>query len=128
MRVLLDTHTLLWFFDGNPRINATVRSLIEDLRNEIFVSIASIWEISIKVSLGKMDVGEPFEAYFTQQIAINKMAVLNISLRHAAVVRTLPFHHRDPFDRMLIAQALSENLTLVNNETLFDAYGVARMW
>lgn len=128
MRVLLDTHTFLWFLDDSPRLSATARALIEDANNEVFLSVGSLWEMAIKVSLGKLSLGQPFETLMPAQLTVNSIELLQITLDHTAKVVTLPFLHRDPFDRLLIAQALVEDISLIGVDTIFDAYGVRRLW
>ncbi len=128
MKLLLDTHTLLWFIAGSASLSAYARSLIEDVSNEKFVSIASIWETAIKVSIGKMTLSAPFDVLFPHQLRINGFDLLPVKVKHTSVVTTLPFHHRDPFDRLLIAQAIEENLTLVSIDDVFDNYGITRLW
>jgi PIN domain nuclease of toxin-antitoxin system len=109
-------------------LSATARTLIEDAGNEVYLSVGSLWEMGIKVSLGKLGLGQPFEILIPDQLAINSMQLLGITVAHAAQVATLPFHHRDPFDRLLIAQALVENIPIVGKDGVFDAYGVTRIW
>ncbi len=104
------------------------RSLIEDASNEKFVSIISIWETAIKVSIGKMSLSAPFDVLFPHQLQINGFELLPVKIEHTSVVTTLPFHHRDPFDRLLIAQAIEEKMTLVSVDGIFDDYGVTRLW
>ncbi|MFM9903126.1 MAG: type II toxin-antitoxin system VapC family toxin [Pyrinomonadaceae bacterium] len=128
MKLLLDTHTLLWFIAGSPSLSASARSAIEDAKNEKFVSIVSIWETAIKISLGKMTLTAPFDDLFPNQLQINGFELLPVKLEHTSVVTTLPFHHRDPFDRVLIAQSIVENVTLVSIDEVFDNYGVSRLW
>lgn len=107
MKLLLDTHTLLWFIAGSPSLSASARSLIEDAANEKFVSIVSIWETAIKVSIGKMTLTEFFDDLFPHQLQINGFELLPVKVEHTSVITTLSFHHRDPFDRLLTAQAKS---------------------
>lgn len=128
MRVLLDTHTFLWFVDGNPLLSPTARSILEDPGNERLVSLASAWEIAIKTSFGKLSLAVPVVAYVRDQASINGFDLLPISLASIGVVATLPFHHRDPFDRMLIAQCQAEGASLVSADTMLDSYGVPRLW
>lgn len=128
MKLLLDTHTLLWFIAGDLRLSQTARDLIEDAANEKFVSIASLWEIAIKISIGKMSLAAPFDALFPHQLTINGFTLLPIEIKHASITTTLPFHHRDPFDRILIAQAIAENMNLVSIDVFFDDYSVTRFW
>ncbi|MCX6029627.1 MAG: type II toxin-antitoxin system VapC family toxin [Chloroflexi bacterium] len=128
MRLLLDTHTLLWFIEGSPRLSTRARALIEDEENEVFLSVASLWEIAIKVSLGKLRLARPFEALIPQQLSLNDITLLDIAINHASNVITLPFHHRDPFDRLLIAQAQVEQMPIVGDDPAFDPYPVTRLW
>ncbi|HKF06565.1 MAG TPA: type II toxin-antitoxin system VapC family toxin [Candidatus Sulfotelmatobacter sp.] len=128
MRFLLDTHTLLWAFNGDPSLSAAARRLIEDGSNEMLVSAASAWEIATKVRLGKLPTGEELirdlDAFLTQ-LGFDGLAV---SVSHAARAGMLGGEHRDPFDRMLIAQAQSENLPIISNDRVFDRYHVKRIW
>ena len=128
MKLLLDTHTFLWFLDGSPQLSPPARSLVEDGTNEVYLSSGSLWEMAIKVSLGKLTPAQPFETPIPAQLALNSIQVLAISVAHTAQVAALPFHHRDPFDRLLIAQALVEGMPIVGVDTAFDAYSVTRLW
>jgi len=128
VRLLLDTHAFLWFVLDDPRLRATARALIVDPDNDIAVSPATCWEIAIKVSLGKYQLSEPHEAFMKREFANNRFRLLPIELRHTAALTTLPFHHRDPFDRLLVAQALVEEIPLLNADATLDAYGVTRLW
>jgi PIN domain nuclease of toxin-antitoxin system len=126
--VLLDTHAFLWFITDDPKLSATGKATIADPANDILISPASYWEVAIKVSLGKYPLSVPFETLITQGIADNEFEILPIEPRHAAAVSSLPFHHRDPFDRLLIAQALVEQVPLVSADSTFDAYPINRLW
>ena len=128
MRLLLDTHTLIWFITDDTKLSATALRLIEDGNNAASVSIASLWEIAIKMNLGKLLAGEDFASLFPSQLTGNAIDLMPIEVSHTARVATLPLHHRDPFDRLLIAQALQENLPIISADTAFDAYGVRRLW
>ncbi|MGO8947168.1 MAG: type II toxin-antitoxin system VapC family toxin [Ktedonobacterales bacterium] len=128
MRALLDTHTFFWFLDDNPRLSATAKTVIVDGSNEILLSMASLWEMAIKISLSKLSISSPFGPYISQQLSANTIGILDISLAHVAAVIALPFHHRDPFDRLLIAQAQIEQIPLISVDTVFDAYAVRRLW
>ena len=128
MRLLLDTHTLLWFALDDPQLSTAAREAITEPANEKFVSPASYWEIAIKISVGKYTLSGPFEDFMSEAIDMNGFQHLHIQPRHAALLTAMPYHHRDPFDRMLIAQAQTENLTLVSADVAFDAYGVNRSW
>lgn len=128
MRLLLDTHSFLWFIGGDTSLSARARSLIEDDRNEVFLSVASLWEIAIKVSLGKLRLEQSFDLLIPQQLSSNHIELCAITVQNASVVASLPFHHRDPFDRLLIAQALVEQLPVISHDSAFDAYAVQRIW
>ena len=128
MHLLLDTHIFLWYVLGDTQLNPKIRLLLRDPANQLFLSIASIWEVGIKVSTGKLVLSEPLEAYFLEQMRINSIQLLPITPGHVARVATLPFHHRDPFDRMLAAQSLTENIAIVSADAVLDAYGVTRLW
>lgn len=128
MRLLLDTHTFLWYILGRLQLSARAHTLLQDPASELFLSIASIWEVGIKVSTGKLILSEPLEAYFLEQMRINSVSLLPITLAHTARISALPFHHRDPFDRMLVAQSLTEGIPLVSADPALDAYGVVRLW
>lgn len=128
MRLLLDTHALLWFVIADPKLSARAEAVISDAQNEIFISPASYWEIAIKVSIGKYALSMPFENFLTQAIDGNQFESISIQPQHAVQVALLPFHHRDPFDRLLIAQAMVENLDLVSADSQFDAYSISRIW
>ena len=124
----MDTHAFLWFITKDAQLSATAQSLIADPNNEVLVSPASYWEIAIKVSIGKYPLHVPYETFITQGIEGNGFKVLAIEPRHTAVLTTLPFHHRDPFDRLIVAQALMESIAVVSCDTVLDAYGVERLW
>ena len=128
MRALLDTHTLLWWLAGDERLSQPVREVIGDESNQLWVSVASAWEIAIKVRLGKLPSAVEIAANLATYLQQQGFTPLDIRLDHALRAGTLPDIHRDPFDRMLIAQAQTESLILLSNETLFDAYGVNRVW
>lgn len=128
MKLLLDTHTFLWFIMGSLNLSANARTLIEDGTNEKFFSVASLWEMAIKLSIGQLTLAAPFDVLIPQQLSLNGVELLNIKTDHVAVVATLPFHHRDPFDRLLIAQAMVEKMAIVSIDTAFDAYPITRLW
>ena len=128
MKLLLDTHAFLWFIGGDAALSRKSRSLIEDSANGKLVSIVSLWEIAIKTSIGKLPLAKPFEQLIPEQLQRNGFEVLGLTVGHAAKLVQLPFHHRDPFDRMLVAQCLAEGLPLVRSDDALDAYGVQRLW
>ncbi len=128
MNLLLDAHTLLWFLDDDSALSPTAKMLIEDPANRKLVSIAICWEIAIKVGLKKLDLGEPATTFLPRELAANHFDLLGVDLRHATFVETLPPHHRDPFDRLLVAQAIMEVMPIVSVDPALDAYGVQRLW
>jgi PIN domain nuclease of toxin-antitoxin system len=128
VRLLLDTHSFLWFINGSPQISTNARTLIEDASNQPLLSAASLWEMAIKLSLGKLSLAQPFEVLIPQQMRLNGIKLLGIEIEHTAAVSRLPFHHRDPFDRLLIAQAMVEQMPIVSADTAFDTYSIKRLW
>jgi len=128
VRLLLDTHTFLWFITDDPLLSRAARALIADPGNESVISAASYWEVAIKVNLGKYPLTVPFEQFLTDGIKGNDFAILPVEIRHAVVLSQLPMHHKDPFDRMIIAQALADQISVVSLDVAFDSYGVTRLW
>jgi PIN domain nuclease of toxin-antitoxin system len=126
--LLLDTHAMLWFFWDDSRLSGHAKTLIKDAGNRKLVSIASCWEIAVKVGLGKLDLGESSRSFLPREIARNDFRLLPIGLNHATMVEGLALHHRDPFDRLLIAQAMVEGLSVVGADAVFDKYGISRLW
>ncbi|MCW5734068.1 MAG: type II toxin-antitoxin system VapC family toxin [Enhydrobacter sp.] len=128
MRLLLDTHAFLWWLAGHRLMSRRARAEIEATDAEVFVSAASAWEITTKHRLGKLTEASVVALDVRATIESQRFVPLAISVRHGQVAGALPGPHSDPFDRMLIAQAMIENLTLLSNERSFDAYGVKRLW
>ncbi len=128
MRLLIDTHVFLWWVTDAPELTAKARKVIADDTSQCYLSLASCWELAIKSSLGKLQLTSPIERFIPEQLAANGFNLLNIDFRHVARVEGLPFHHRDPFDRLLIAQAQVEKLTLVSADPVLSDYGVRRIW
>lgn len=128
MRLLLDTHTFLWFIEGSNQLSEQARSLIEDLTNDRLLSTASLWEMAIKTSINKLELQDSFTDLVEYQIRGNAMSILPITPLHLDILKTLPFHHRDPFDRMIISQSLSEEIPILSKDAAFDSYGVERLW
>ena len=128
MRVLLDTHSFLWFILNDNQLSGLAKATIEDPANDVEVSPASYWEIAIKIRLGKYGLPQPYQRFMESQIAKNDFRILHIEPRHTSLLTTMPFHHRDPFDRLLAAQALVENIAIVSGDAVLDTYGVARIW
>lgn len=128
MKVLLDTHTFLWFIEGDSRIGPNALREILEPSNQRFLSVASLWEIAIKTSIGKLKQHSSFEQLVQVQVLGNTIDLLPILAGHLDVVQTLAFHHRDLFDRLLVAQALSENIVLLSRDRTLSAYGVQMLW
>jgi PIN domain nuclease of toxin-antitoxin system len=128
MRLLLDTHAFLWFVLNDPALSPKARDLIANPDNDLYFSTASHWEIAIKISIGKYQIPGSFESWMTQQLQINEIGILSIKVSHTAAVITLPFHHKDPFDRLLVAQSLTETMPIVSADSTLNAYGVSRLW
>jgi PIN domain nuclease of toxin-antitoxin system len=128
VRVLLDTHTLLWWLDGDRRLSRRARQTVADEANAVLVSAASAWEIATKVRIGKLPGAVDVAADVVGCLARQRFESLDITVLHAQRAGRLPGTHRDPFDRMLIAQAQIEDLPIVTNDEVFDGYGVTRLW
>jgi PIN domain nuclease of toxin-antitoxin system len=128
VRLLLDTHAFLWFILDDAKLSKLAKDLIADGDNAVEISPASYWEIAIKISLGKYALPESYAGFMERELTGNDFRILPIEPRHTAVLIDLPFHHRDPFDRLLVAQAISEQIPLVSGDTALDAYPVTRLW
>ena len=128
MTHLLDTHTFLWFVTRDAKISGAALAVLRDPANTLLLSMASVWEMAIKVGLGRLPIPQPLDVFVPEQARRNRIDLLPISFAHAVRVATLPHHHRDPFDRLLVAQALVEDLPVVGRDAAFDAYGVRRVW
>lgn len=128
MRLLLDTHAFLWFATSDRRLSTAAAAMIEDEANQSFLSIASAWELTIKQSIGKLTLTQPIEDLLGDAVKLHGINLLHIELTHVICTGTLPFHHRDPFDRLLIAQSMSEGIPLVSADPFFDSYGIERIW
>ena len=128
LQVLLDTHTLLWWLSDDPALTKPARKVMADTKNLVLVSAASAWEIATKVRLGKLPTAADLAADFAGYLDREGFQMLPISCMHAVRAGLLPGPRKDPFDRMLIAQAQAENIPILSNETEFDAYGVRRVW
>ncbi len=126
--LLLDSHAALWFFWDDMSLSQTAKAAIEDPGTRKLFSIASCWEIAIKSGLGKVKLGEPARAFLEGQIARNNFELLSITLDHATAVEGLPTYHKDPFDRLLIAQAMVERIPIASADVIFDQYGINRVW
>jgi len=128
LTLLLDTHTLLWFYLDDPQLSGSARSLILDSAHIKLVSPASYWEIAIKISTRKYALTKPYETFMREAIDLNGFSYLHIEPRHTNRLTNMPFHHKDPFDRLLVAQALVEGIPIVSADSQLDVYGVTRLW
>lgn len=128
MRLLLDTHTFLWFIAGDSQLDSYARQLIEDISNERFLSVASVWEITIKSSLGRLTVPTPPSVLIRDHAWANGIELLAIASEHLDVLHGLAYHHKDPFDRLMIAQAIHEGLVLISKDQAFSDYNVQVEW
>lgn len=128
MKLLLDTHTLLWLLTGSADFSRKAREAVADTGNEKLLSVGSLWEITIKVSKERLEFDRPLADFLTWVQTHPQIQMLPIRPPHLLWLATLPHHHRDPFDRLIVAQALSEECTLVSRDTQLDAYGVSRLW
>lgn len=131
MTFLIDTHTFLWFITGSLNLSETVKELIENDNNEIFISIASLWEISIKTAIGKLQILDNYDTVIND-ITENEISILSINFTHTVIQNKLPFHHKDPFDRIIVSQAIAENMNLISCDKIFDIYlkdkKIKRIW
>jgi len=128
MNILLGTRAFLWFVWDDAHLSQAAKDAISDPNNRKLVSVASVWEIAIKISLQKPDLGMPYLPFMQSQLAINLFEMLSLTLEHGAEVSRLPFHHRDPFDRLMIAQSMCEQIPIVSADPAFDAYSIKRIW
>ncbi|VAX19122.1 hypothetical protein MNBD_IGNAVI01-2280 [hydrothermal vent metagenome] len=128
MKYLLDTHTLLWIVTDSPKLSKKAKKLYLETDNTILFSLASIWELAIKSSLGKIEFDKTLEGFVEEHVKGNNIQILNIELPHILRVEQLPFHHRNPFDRLLIAQLIENNLSIISYDKIFDLYKVNRIW
>jgi len=128
MRLLLDTHAILWFATGDAALSASARTRVTDPQNEVCVSLASAWEMAVKTSLGKLKLDRELGRWLERYVIGNGFSFLPISLSHTLGVARLPHHHGDPFDRLLVAQCEIEHRSLVSRDPAFDAYGIQRIW
>jgi PIN domain nuclease of toxin-antitoxin system len=126
LAVLLDTHAFLWWCEDSSELSPKARKAIAS--NDCFVSMASFWEMAIKLSLSKLRFLSPIERYLPEQMSLNGFETLEITFRQVAATAALPWHHRDPFDRLLAAQALEQKVSIVSRDGIFDAYGLKRTW
>ena len=127
MNLILDTHTFMWFVNGEENLTVNARKVITNPDNSNFISVATLWEIAIKVSIGKLTLSKDFEN-ISRQITQNGFNILAITFEHVLLVSKLAFHHNDPFDRLIIAQALTGGMSVVGKDEAFDKYNVKRIW
>lgn len=128
MKLLLDSHTLIWAVDEPRRLGLTATRVLQDPNNDLFLSAGAVWEIAIKIGLGKLVLTLPFAQWIGQAIADLGLGLLHITIDHAQTYTRLPMHHRDPFDRLFVAQVIAEGALLVSSDPAFDAYGINRLW
>ena len=129
MRYLLDTSTFLWFVYNDRKLSLVAETLVSDARLTMYLSLASIWELAIKANLGRgLILHEPFHVFIDGQLGTNRFQLLRINIEHLKRVHDLPLHHRDPFDRLLIAQAQVENIPIITSDAAFDPYPIQRVW
>ncbi|HUG16770.1 MAG TPA: type II toxin-antitoxin system VapC family toxin [Thermomicrobiales bacterium] len=126
--MLIDTHGLIWFLEDNSRMSRRALEVAEDQDTHLFVSLASLWEMAIKVRLGKLNLVGDYHAFVLEQLTRNDIEVLGISLEHVIQTASLPLFHRDPFDRLLVAQAIVENMPIISADMSLEAYPVTRIW
>ena len=126
-KFLIDTHTFIWLIDDDPKLSTIYKSLIEDVDNEIFISITSLWEMAIKISIGKLKVAGVLQQMI-EELTVRNIQILPINPSHVLKVETLPFHHKDPFDRIIAAQCLVENITVISADKILDEYHVNRVF
>ena len=128
MTILLDTHTFLWFANDDPDLSVEARRRIEEPGIDVALSIVGVWELSIKSALKKIDLPAPVEVFVPQQLLLNNIRLLAVQVSHALRVASLPHYHGDPFDRMLVAQSLVDNVPIVSRDKIMSRYGVTRIW
>lgn len=128
MQFLLDTHTFIWWSISPEKLSLTVQSLLFDQNNPLFLSVASVWEMQIKLQLGKLQVNPSLPELIQSQITINNLEILSIDLTHIWTLATLNHYHKDPFDRLLISQSITENMPILSIDEIFDSYPTQRIW
>jgi len=126
MRVLIDTHVLLWGLQADPRLSQRAAEILTVA--DVWISVVSLWEVVTKEQIGKLDLPKPVIPYLTSRLAANGVSILPVRLDHVKRLEDVPLHHRDPFDRMLVAQSLEENLPLISSDPLFQRYSIQLIW
>lgn len=127
MSYLIDTHTLLWYFKGDSQLSIKAKDILEDEKKDKYVSIVSIWEIAVKLTIEKIQLYYPFSD-IVHKLSFEKIGILNVSFKHTQQIISLPLHHRDPFDRMIIAQSITEDLTIISKDKNFSLYPIKLLW
>ena len=127
MNLLLDTHAFMWFVNGDPLLGANAKKSIESIDNKNFISVASLWEIAIKVNIGKLSLSKPFHT-IKKQIEDNNIELLPIDFNHTLQLVSLQLYHRDPFDRLIIAQAMTEQMAVITKDEHFKKYSIKIIW
>ena len=128
MKLLLDTHSLIWFFSGDPKLSNTAQIYMEYVKDQKLISLATVWEMAIKQSKNKLTLPLPLEDYIQQKLKLEDFELLPINLNHLAIISSLPFFHNDPFDRLIIAQAIVEKIPILSRDLAFDYYSIQRVW
>lgn len=128
MRLIFDTHTLLWIVTNDSKLSKKAKSLFLNSKNEILFSFASIWEMAIKINLGRLSIDQSLKEFIKHHIKGNDIKLLSIELNHILLLENLPHHHRDPFDRLLICQAIAENIPIISSDKDLDLYTIKRIW
>lgn len=128
MECLLDTHALLWIVTDDVQLSKKARKIFLDEENEIFISVASLWEIAIKVSLKRLNLGQTLNEFYIRHIVGNKIRLMDIKVEHLAELEYLEFHHRDPFDRLIISQAIVEKIHVLSKDKVLSKYPIKRIW
>jgi len=128
VKILIDTHAFLWFIGGSPKLTNSALKLIEDTENKRLLSIVSLWEITIKASIGKLKIDLPLAKIVTEHIEGNAIELLEIKPEHLDTLKALPFYHKDPFDRLIIAKGFYENTPILSKDEIFDKYNIHRLW
>jgi len=128
LNLVLDTHAFLWIVSDDKKLSRKTKKLFLNKSNDIYLSAASIWEMAIKISLGRLTLDEPLESFIETHAVGNNIKILDIKSKHLYKIENLPFHHRDPFDRIIIAQCMIENYFIVGSDKAFDSYPVSRVW
>jgi len=128
LKYILDTHALLWITSDSDRLTSKAKSIYLDDKNEIWLSKASVWEMAIKISLKKLQIKNNIENFINDHVVGNGIKILDITLEQIYKLETLPFHHRDPFDRLIISQSMTEGIPVISSDHKFDKYNVNRIW